>query len=206
MGVTREFHDWTKRPADELWRRDTGHVDPSKAHRDVKFDVWVSSSETRTVKAKIAVRLISIASGKDVGDRLEREIELRPNGSTKVIAGYWVEGSTNGEHPEPFVIHAVLIVDDKHVSYDISWPEPIKYLDFTDRDVEVRDIGNSMVEISAQKLVKGFVFAEKQGMKLSDNGFDLVPGEEPRRVHVEFSDGSLKVDNLDWTFVGRLYA
>lgn len=203
VGVTREFHDWTTRPADELWRRDTGHVDPKKAYRNVKVDVWVSSFKTWAVDAKIVVRFISIVSGRDIREPLKREVEVRPNGSTETIAGYHVDGLLESDEPEPFVIHTVLLVDNKQVSYDISWPEPIKYLDFTDRGVDVRDVGGSMIEVSAQKPVKGFVFAERRGMKLSDNGFDLVPGEEPRLVHVEFSDENLKADELDWTFVGQ---
>lgn len=136
-------------------------------------------------------------------EKIPSEVHLELMRHGKIPDPFVVEGSLGSDELEPFVIHAVLFVCNKQVSYDISWPEPIKYLDFTDRGVEVRDVGDSMVEISAQKPVKGFVFAERQGMKLSDNGLDLVPGKEPRRVHIEVSDENLKVDELAWTFVGR---
>jgi beta-mannosidase len=56
-------------------------------------------------------------------------------------------------------------------------PDLIKYLEFLGRGVDVRYLdNNASVTVSANKLVKNFVFSEKQGVRLSDNGFDLVPG------------------------------
>ena len=151
------------------------------------------------MKAKVVVRFVSVRTGKEVRGRLEQEVEVQPNGCTEVLAGCrfdWEEAMV--AQPEHFVIHATLWVDGVQVSSDVSWPDPLKYLDFPDRGVSVKHIGQGFVEVSAEKPVKGFVFAERQGVKLSDNGFDLVPGDEPKLVRIEGGG-----DELSWTFVGR---
>ncbi|AEO59187.1 glycoside hydrolase family 2 protein [Thermothelomyces thermophilus ATCC 42464] len=200
VGVARKFHDWTTRPADALWRRNTGHVDPRGMLTDVEFDVWVSSSRSDAVRARAVVRFVSVRSGREVGDRIEREVQVGPNGCTELLVGYKFDWRTAAvAEPEHFVIHVALWVGGVQVSSDTSWPDPIKYLDFPDRGVSVRHLGPGLVEVSAQRPVKGFVFSEKRGVKLSDNGFDLVPGDEPKRVEVQ----GCEVDELSWTFVGQ---
>jgi beta-mannosidase len=200
VGVVRKFHDWTTRPADELWRRNTGHVDPRKALTDIQFDVWVVSSRAESVKANVVVRFVSIKTGAEVRERIQEEIQVQPNVCTEVLAGRkfdWDEALV--AEAEHFVIHAALWVDGVLVSSDTSWPDPIKYLDFSDRGVEVKHVGQGLIEVSAAKPVKGFVLSEKEDVKLSDNGFDLIPGDEPRLVQVEGVSGH----ELTWTFVGR---
>jgi beta-mannosidase len=201
VGVARKFHDWTAKPADSLWKKPTGHLDHRKMLSDIKFDVWVVSSKVETVKGKVVVRFVSVKTGKEVRDALEEEVEVQPNGCTEVLVGCefdWAKAAV--AKPEAFVIHTALYVDGTQVSSDTSWPDPIKYLDFSDdRGVEVKRGSHGVFEISAQKPVKGFVFAEKQGIKLSDNGFDIVPGE-PRSVLVE---GHGVSEEFTWTFVGR---
>ena len=87
----------------------------------------------------------------------------------------------------------------KCVAEDVAWPEPIKYLDFQDREVQVRCLERVPNEayISAAKPVKGFVFDEREGVRLSDNGFDIMPGPE-RTVHVQ----GCKAKELTWRYVG----
>jgi beta-mannosidase len=199
VGVARKFHDWTARPADEIWRRNTGHVDSRKMLADIEFDVWIASSKLEAIKGQVVVRFVSVKTGEDVRERIEKEIEIQPNGCTEALMGCkfdWNKATV--VEPEHFVIHTALSVGGVQVSSDTSWPDPVKYLDFPDRGVTVNYPRQGLVEVSAEKPVKGFVFSEKQGVKLSDNGFDLVPGEGPRSVKVE--GGS---EELAWTFVGR---
>jgi beta-mannosidase len=200
VGVARKFHDWTTRLADELWRRNTGHVDPRKALTDIQFDVWVVSSRAESVRGKVVVRFVSIKTGAEVREKIQEEVQVQPNGSTEVFMGHtfdWDEALV--AEAEHFVIHAALWVDGVLLSSDTSWPDPVKYLDFSDRGVVVKDASQGLVEVSAAKPVKGFVFSERQGVKLSDNGFDLIPGEEPKLVQVKGISGQ----ELPWTFVGR---
>ncbi|KAK3682092.1 glycoside hydrolase family 2 protein [Podospora appendiculata] len=216
VGVARsKFHDWTTHPADnKLWRRDTGHVDPTRALTDITFDVWAASSSIMSSlsQARLAVRFISIKTGQDVRAPMERRVAIQPNSCTEVFVDCQCGVDSAHSVADPFVIHASLEAGDELSSIvvsDTSWPDPIKYLDFGDRGVRVQHITENLVEVSATKPVKGFVFAEKQGVRLSDNGFDVMPGEKPRKVTIERdimddSDSSSDSDfKLDWTFVGQ---
>ncbi|KAK3349499.1 glycoside hydrolase family 2 protein [Lasiosphaeria hispida] len=202
VGVVRKFHDWTARPADALWRRDTGHVDPREALTDVEFDVWVASSRLERVEGRVVVRFVSVKTGRDVKERLEREVDMEPNACTEILVGFKFETDVPAKDAEHFVIHASLWVGGEQVSNDTSWPDPIKYLNFADRGVQVKSLGQDLFEISAEKPVKGFVFSEKPGVKVSDNGFDIIPGEKAVRVRIEGAEseaGGL----LPWAFVGQ---
>ncbi|KAJ2972331.1 hypothetical protein NQ176_g7220 [Zarea fungicola] len=103
------------------------------------------------------------------------------------------------EEYDPYVVHARLTLDGgKTVITDSAWPDPIKFLDMADRGVsfEVSDV-DGQVAVSAQRPVKGFVFEEVEGLKLSENGFDLVPGEK----QIVKVSGPLKPSELLWTHI-----
>ncbi|KAF1850409.1 glycoside hydrolase family 2 protein [Cucurbitaria berberidis CBS 394.84] len=205
IGVQRKFNSWTTRPADELWQRETGHIDMRRIWQHAEFDVWVANSKCEEIEGKVVVKYFSIKTGEELGSGIRRDITITPNGTTEVIQGHTFDlpGAQNPDEPfnlseaDPFVIHASLTIDRRCVATDISWPDPIKYLSFSDRDIEVclYDDGTKVV-VSATKPVKGFVFVERPGTKFSDNGFDLVPGE-PKEVRVT----GCSVDDLKWRYI-----
>ena len=47
--------------------------------------------------------------------------------------------------------------------------------------------------------MKGFVFSETQGLELSDNGFDIMPGEVQV---VRIGGSSVAKADLGWTYIG----
>ncbi|KAK4449578.1 hypothetical protein QBC34DRAFT_350709 [Podospora aff. communis PSN243] len=196
VGITREVHSWTVRGKDELWRRDTAHVDVRRGKGEVKFDVWVCNSGLGEVKGKVVVRFVSVESGEEVRGKMEWVVVVGGNEVKEVDVGVRSEHDVKVGY---VVVVAALWVDGKQVGFDVSWPEPIKYLGFENRGVKVVDVGDGMVEVLAEKPVKGFVFAEREGMKVSDNGFDLIPGEAPTRVRIEGNGGEIP----QWTYVGR---
>jgi beta-mannosidase len=207
VGVTRKFVNWTMRPADELWMRDTSHVDMRRVWEDIEFDVWVASNKVTKSEGNIAVRFISVRTGKDVYQSLGMNVNIKENGTTEVIKGQNVElpGAKDAQTPfdmskvDPFVIHVSLTIEGEIVATDVSWPDPIKYLSFPDRGVKVEILSDDLTAIvSAKRPVKGFVFREKQGLKLSENGFDLVPGES-KKVIIE----GRGAHDLKWDFVER---
>lgn len=198
VGVARSCPEWT-----------SGHADPTLL-TETTFDVWIASSRLEEVAVRLDARFISVRSGKELYPAMSRLVSAQPNGTTEVIKGQLVgsrpvdtsgsEGSPALDYlrHEPFVIHATISVEGNVVASDMAWPQPLKYLDFSDRgvNVEMSPSGNE-VTVSAQRPVKGFVFEEYTGLKLSDNGFDVVPGES----RVVTISGAVEPD-LRWTYVG----
>jgi beta-mannosidase len=104
---------------------------------------------------------------------------------------------------DPFVIYAKILDAEtgELLSTDTAWPDPLKYLTWEDRGVELKVAdGGREVVLKAERPVKGFVFQEERGGgTLSDNGFDIMPGEEKTvRFAKEVGDGK----GLRWTYLG----
>ncbi|KAF2472597.1 glycoside hydrolase [Lindgomyces ingoldianus] len=206
IGVSRKFHNWTMRPADDLWKRDTSHIDMRQIWEDIQFDVWVASSLVENLKGKIVVKFVSVLTGREVHERLAENVSIDTNGTTEVFRNKKVD-TVKLQDPncpfdtykaDPFVIHVSLLVDGQEVATDTSWPDPIKYLTFPDRGIDFHySSDRSIITVSASKPVKGFVLTEKQGVRLSDNGIDIMPGES-KTVVVEDGD----IGALEWRHVG----
>ncbi|KAI0384778.1 glycoside hydrolase family 2 protein [Hypomontagnella monticulosa] len=197
VGVSRSYHEWT-----------SGHADPTEPARDTKFDLWISSNRVDAVQVEVTVRFISIRTGKDILSPLKLEsVTAEPNSTTELLNESVVPlvDSTLKDTTRPFnpmkydayVIHAVVKAGDQVIATDTAWPQPLKYLDFSDRDVRFKALSANKVAISAACPVKGFVFEETRVTKFSDNGFDLVPGEE-KVVDVSGVD----LDSLRYTYIG----
>jgi len=159
VGVRRAHHDWSvvhARPAEKL-----------------DYELWAVSSQPREIDATVELRFISVKTGKDIKDAIKRTIKLFANGTTSIQTGV-----IDNTSEEPHVLSAKLLVDGKIVARDMDWPQPLKYLSFEDRGVDVKVDGDSEIRVSVQKPVKGFVFEEREGVWLSDSALDLAPGDE----------------------------
>jgi beta-mannosidase len=200
VGVSRTCHEWT-----------TGHADPTLASRDTKFDLWIASSRVDPVDIQLNVRFISIRSGKEdlAACGFSKSVVAAPNSVTEIlrdqVANPQPEFCSDDvlrkpfdlQNYDPFVIHATIEVDGKVIGTNTAWPQPLKYLSFPDRGVRFALSTESAVAITTERPVKGFVFEETKGMHLSDNGFDLVPGEE-KIVTVSGAE----IGSLRWTYIG----
>ncbi|KAI1340065.1 family 2 glycosyl hydrolase [Xylariaceae sp. FL0016] len=197
IGIARNFHSWT-----------AGHDDPTLPARDTKFDMWIASSRLQTVNVKVEVRFVSIKTGQDVLHKMNLEdIQVAANGTTEIWKDYHVALPNTREHDptrpfdlkayDPYVICATATLDGQVVSRTYSWPQPIKYLDLSDRGVSFKVVSGSRLSITCARPVKGLVFEETRAMKLSDNCLDVVPGEE----HVVEVKGA-SLNTLRYTYVG----
>jgi beta-mannosidase len=81
----------------------------------------------------------------------------------------------------------------------VDWPQPLKYLSFEDRGVEVYSRGETIL-VKASKPTKGLVFEERTGVLVDDSAIDVVPGDE-QVIKVR----GLAVDDapLRWTYLGK---
>lgn len=213
VGVKRTYHDWTQTGnwVDEHSGLKTGQVDQTLAARKIAFDVWIASSSVKTVDVDVKVRFISVASGKDVADPITARTTAVANSTTEVFTAreappavphaddYSVPFDTSKY--DPYVIHTTIEVDGQVIAKDSAWPDPVKYLDMSDRNVkfELARTEGTGVYVMADKPVMGFVFEEVESMGISDNGFDLMPGEKQL---VKVLRGSSDPREYLWTHIG----
>ncbi|CRL19266.1 Glycoside hydrolase family 2, immunoglobulin-like beta-sandwich [Penicillium camemberti] len=166
VGVQRAHHDWS-----------VVHAEPAKQS---PYQVWVASSRQAVVKGTVELRFLSVETGKDLSaPAIFGNVPIAANGTTDITSGI----IDHVIEPEPHVLAARLWIDGQIVSRDVDWPQPLKYLDFPDRGLEVRpqpgaSAGKQLLVISSQKPVKCLVFEERQNVRISDSAIDIVPGDE----------------------------
>ncbi|KAI0136843.1 glycoside hydrolase family 2 protein [Xylariales sp. AK1849] len=206
VGILRTCRDWSKTYMNAML--ELGHVDPTlDAREDTKYEVWIANSWPRYLEAQAKVRFVSIRTGRDVLCPAIKTVMVAPNATTEVFSDSIeplrsefkdTTKSFNLAEYDPYIIHATLLLDGQVVSTDTAWPQPLKYLDFSDRNLSFKVTqAKDRITISAEKPVKGLVFEETRAMKLSANNFDVVPDED---ISVEVNDVSL--DELRFTYVG----
>ena len=184
VNVLRAHVDWT-----------AGHAHPPSTSR---YDIWVANSKTMIDNdAVLEIRFISIRTGHETLPMQRRTIKVQPNCTNVICKGI---GLVNPHGRDAFVILAKLLINGKVISKHVDWPQPYKYLSFDeDRGLQVKLSGSrSEIRISASKPVKGLVFDERPGLSFSDNGLDVVPGEE-YSVQVQ---GLGEDEVLKWMFLG----
>lgn len=181
VAVKRAHHDWS-----------VVHARPAKS---LQYEVWVASSRTTEFVATVEIRFISIATGKDIKEKkVVRDINIVANGTTDVL-----QDTIDNETEEPHVLAARIFVDGKVLSRDVDWPQPLKYLDFSDRNVKLTASGNT-ITIKADKPTKGLVFEEREGVLVDDSAIDVVPGDE--QVVTVAGMSSSDDAPLKWTYLG----
>ncbi|KAK1045939.1 hypothetical protein LTR12_015424 [Friedmanniomyces endolithicus] len=181
VAVKRAHHDWS-----------VVHARPAKTS---DYECWVASGKTSEVVATVELRYISIATGREIKEKiLKKDLTIAPNGTTEILTGA-IDNTTE----EPHVLAARIWVDGELVSRDCDWPQPLKYLDFEDRGVEVVSTGGRLIHVKAAKPTKGLVFEEREGVLVEDSALDVVPGDE-QIIKVRGLGPEDK--ELGWTYLG----
>ena len=193
VGVQRAHHDWS-----------VAHARPAKKS---KFELWVVSSRLEEVTATVELRFVSIATGKEIKEKIVREgVKIVANGTTDIIT----DGEIDNVAEEPHVLAARVFVERKFVARDVDWPQPLKYLSFDEREVKVvkenqggekkgEEEDADIMVITAEKPTKGLVFEEREGVLVDDSALDVVPGDKIR-VKVRGLKGRKE---LGWTYLGK---
>ncbi|KAJ5396567.1 Glycoside hydrolase family 2 immunoglobulin-like beta-sandwich [Penicillium cosmopolitanum] len=166
VGVRREHHDWSvvhARP-------------PTKS----KYEIWVASSRREGINATVELRFLSVMNGDNLRPPIVYDVTVTPNGTTDIVSDGVIDHIA--QH-QPHVLAVRLWVNGRVVSRDADWPQPLKYLDFSDRGLVVKvqngNIpGQQRLAISVLRPVKCLVFEERDNIKLSDSALDIMPGDE----------------------------
>ncbi|CAK7219173.1 hypothetical protein SBRCBS47491_003756 [Sporothrix bragantina] len=203
VGVVRTHHDWTTKKA--------GTRPPASC----TYDVWVAcdgSQASANVLSgggdlHVELRFISIHTGRDVMPRQTYRIassKVNANGTTQVCIAVSLKNPSSRD--EAFVIAAKVSSEKKLLARDVDWPQPFKHLSFrNDRGLRVHrqtEPGShgtrARLTITASRPVKGLILTERACLNLSDNGVDIIPGEE----YTVYVDGLVEHDVLEWTYLG----
>lgn len=166
VAVRREHHDWS-----------VAHARPQKA---TKYALWIASNRPDPARGSVELRFLSVNKGRDVRPPIVRkDIVVNANGTTDIIMDGVIDHVLQ---PEPHVLAARLWMDNKVIARDVDWPQPFKYLDLSERVLDLRiyrqESGQALVLINARRPAKCFVFEEQDGVTFSDNAMDIVPGDE----------------------------
>ena len=153
------------------------------------------SSKLKETTATVELRYISIKSGKEIKNPIiKKDVKIVPNGTTNIM-----DGVIDNVKEEDHVLSARLLVDGKVVARDMDWPQPLKYLSFEDRGLEISFDGYASIRVRTEKPVKGLVFEEREGVLLSDSGIDVAPGDEQVIKVKQFRSGG---GPLSWRYLG----
>ena len=145
--------------------------------------------------ATVELRYISIKSGREIKTSvIKKDVKIVPNGTTNIL-----DGIIDNLNEEQHVLAARLVMDGKVIARDMDWPQPLKYLSFEDRGLNVLFDGHSKIRVKAEKPVKGLVFEEREGVFLSDSGLDVAPGDEQVVTVKRFRAGD---GRLSWRYLG----
>lgn len=181
IGVQREHHDWS-----------VANAEPPQTST---YRVWVASSlrEEISGRVKVELRFISVATGIEIRGRfVSEDVCIVPNGTTAIVDGIIDHVAC----PEAHVLAARLWVDNQVVARDVDWPQPFKYLDLlSNRGLDMEREGQ-ILRITTQKPVKCLVFEERDGVSVSDNAMDIVPGDEQIVTVTSLGEHTLKYKYL----------
>ena len=181
VGVQRAHHDWS-----------VCHARPAKTS---DFELWVVTNSEVKGSATVELRFISVATGKDIKEKVvHKDVKLVANGTTDIY-----KGTIDNIKEESHVLAARIFIDAKLVARDVDWPQPLKYLDFADRGVDVKT-EHGKITITAQKPTKGLVFEEREGVLVNDSAIDIVPGDEQVVKVTGLAEGG---KSLGWTYLGK---
>jgi beta-mannosidase len=231
VGVSRPFHAWTIGHSDPTIAMTDKRYDvwvASSLLESQRVDVEVRFYSIKTGK-EVAERVVhqdveaKANATTEICKKMEAQVKVPEVAHEPVVdddKSTWVENQAGyfkypARHKDskpfdlaaydPFVIFVRLTDAGSDgcsaLSEDTVWPQPIKYLDFSDRGVGVSlKEGEQEVVVQASKPVKGFVFDEKRDwVVFSDNGFDIMPGVDKviklSGVRVQ------KLEELNWRWI-----
>ncbi|RMZ86302.1 hypothetical protein DV736_g6472, partial [Chaetothyriales sp. CBS 134916] len=184
VGVRRKHYDWS--------------VSHARDPKTQAWELWAVSSKLHDVTADVELRFISVETGKAIEPSfVKKGIRVVANGTTEISTGY-----VDNVKEEPHVLAARLWVGGELVARDTDWPQPLKYLPFPERKVQVKMLNCNEIRVTAERPVKCLVFEERIGCHLSDSAIDVMPGDEQVISVRGLNEGDSGQSPLAWTYLG----
>ncbi|KAG8898984.1 hypothetical protein FRB99_007008 [Tulasnella sp. 403] len=168
-------------------------------NKSATIEAWATNFSLRTVEAKFELSFYDLEANA-VYHSISQVVKLLPNQSTEILKEVVTPPPPlKGKVPNPIpsvasqqpeldrthtvVIHARLLDIETGVvlARSSNWPEPFKYLDFPDPQMQVEVEGDALV-VQVKKPAKCVFFtvegdAHPEDVEWSDNCVDLFPGD-----------------------------
>jgi beta-mannosidase len=148
---------------------------------------WVVNGTTTAIPAELEIRIWTL-SGKLVSEQ-RRAIELAANRATEM-------GEVGITYDEALVIGARLLQEEVVLARTTLWPEPFKYLELPDPEIEIERLDAQAVRITALRPAKGVWLTSGDGILWSDNMLDVLPGDPQVVVASGLGDSIVRVRTL----------
>lgn len=150
----------------------------------INCELWGVNLTLDDVDATIKIQFYEV-SGEPVAS-FDQQVKLCANQSTEFCSHVLLS-------PDTTVVHARLLINGEEVASAGDWPQPLKYLTFKDVKVEAT-VDGDLIIVSTNKPVKGVELVVGDGIFLSDNGFDLFPGQSKLVNAPGLNGGSVEVN------------
>lgn len=170
VGIYRNEH---KKP-DKILDNPVSNSPPFD-YREVTYtvDIWGVNSGIDDKEAVLKVTIFNTTSGEEIDALPDKEVVLKANQTTE----FYESVSLTNKVPAVLYARVVSKEDNSIIASAGDWPQPLKYLDLRDREVNVK-VEDDRVILSANKPVKGVEIMLEKELYVEDNGFDIFPGDE----------------------------
>jgi beta-mannosidase len=138
-------------------------------------DIWGVNSTLNNHEISATIQFFEISSGKKIFEH-KKKVSLSSNSSTEIATF-----DLTKYNPADLVVSVLFInPSGKVLRSSADWPQPLKYVDFSKREVSVR-VEGEFVSLKATKPIKAVMLDiegdDDSGLEWSDNGFDIMPDE-----------------------------
>lgn len=156
--------------------------------KEYTVDIWGVNSSVKEEVGELAVDIYHITSG-EIIKSFVKPVTLEANSSTQFETGLPLENAGD------VVVNARFVQLGADVVSAADWPQPLKYLKFPNRSVEMK-VEDGKITVTTNKPVKGVEITLDLEIFLQDNGFDLFPNQ----VKVVEAEGLKSGDKTEITY------
>ncbi|WP_235932493.1 beta-mannosidase [Dictyobacter arantiisoli] len=158
-------------------------------HESEPVHAWAVNGEQREVQFELELRTWNLAG--ELLDEQSQTIVLPPNQASELATLSRPQG-------ENWVMQARLLKDKAIVARATLWPEPFKYLSLPDPEIEIEQIDENSISVTAKRPAKGVWLNAPGNLTWSDNMLDVLPND-PQIIQVKGYDAS----SVEITWLGK---
>lgn len=171
---------------------EAGDISPPFDYRKVHLtvDIWGVNSGLKDVDGTLQIQTFNVSTGEKLESLPDQKVTLKANQTTEFKKDMKISDE------EPVVVYSKIVDSSgKILASAGDWPQPLKYLKFPNRSVDIQ-VKDDEVILKSDKPVKGVEITLESDLFIDDNGFDLFPGDT-KVVEIKGLKSSDKV-SLNW--------